>query len=104
MSDADDTPEDVIRVAQDRLDILDGLVRALEDPHALLDVLVRADDVETARQALQDAFGLTEIQAMAVLDLQFRRVPVWELQKIIAHRDEVAAVVAQLTSAQPGSS
>jgi len=104
MTDPGEPLDDQVRRAQDRLDILDGLVRALEDPHALLDLLLRTDDAEAARQTLQNEFGLTEIQAMAALDLQFRRVPARELQKIIADRDEVAAVVAQLTSAQPGGS
>ena len=103
MSDPDETLEK-IQHAQDRLAILDGLVRALEDPHALLDVLLQADDTETARQALQDAFGLSEIQAMAALDLQFRRVPSQELQRIRSNRDEVAAAIAQLTSAPSAGS
>jgi DNA gyrase subunit A len=100
MSEPDDTLEDQIRAAQDRLHVLEGLVRALEDPHALLDVLLRTDDVASARQALQTDVGLSEIQALATLDLQFRRAPRQELQKIVDARDELAAQLERLIAAR----
>lgn len=90
--------EEEIGRAEDRLHILDGLVRALEDPHALLDVLLGTDDAEGSREALRSAFGLSEIQSMAAMDLQLRRVSRHELQKIADARDEVAAQLARLRS------
>ena len=100
MGEKDEPLEDQIRAAQERLHILEGLVRALEDPHALLDTLLRAHDVASARQSLQTDFELSEIQAMAALDLQFRRAPRQELQKIIDARDEIAAHLDRLIAAR----
>ena len=55
-------------------------------------------DAEGSREALRSAFGLSEIQSMAAMDLQLRRVSRHELQKIADARDEVAAQLARLRS------
>lgn len=53
--------------------LLRALSEALEDPQAFLAVILASEDREAAMAALQDRYGWDEVQAMAVLDMQFRR-------------------------------
>lgn len=57
-----------------RLSILAAMEGALADPVRLVGALAGAADDEDAVQRVRDAFGLSEEQATAVLDLQFRRL------------------------------
>ena len=53
--------------------LLRALSEALEDPQALLAVILDSEDREAAMAALQERYGWDEVQAMTVLDMQFRR-------------------------------
>ena len=53
--------------------LLRALSEALEDPQALLAVILDCEDREAAMAALQERYGWDEVQAMTVLDMQFRR-------------------------------
>jgi DNA gyrase/topoisomerase IV subunit A len=47
---------------------------AANDAHGTLDAMLGASDPDTAGRALQQRYGFTELQATAVMDMQFRRV------------------------------
>lgn len=85
--------------ASERLAIYEALDRALADPHALLDLLISAENPEVAAAALQQRFGLDEMQAAAVLDLQFRRVTVQARARIVGLRKEEADYLTSLGDA-----
>ncbi len=72
-----------------RLHVLDGLGIAIQEARAVLDVVLEAADVDAARNAVQTRLGLDEIQANAVLDLQFRRTTELDRRKIEEHRQEL---------------
>ncbi|WP_341928274.1 hypothetical protein [Nocardioides psychrotolerans] len=57
-----------------RLHILDGLLRVLDDPHRFTDVVLSGTEIDDTVEALQEAFGFSHIQAVAALDMQFRRL------------------------------
>ena len=59
-----------------RLPVLEALSAALGDPHRLVDVLRDATDEEDARRRVAETFELTDLQAQAVLDQQFRLLTV----------------------------
>lgn len=50
------------------------ILQAISDPHPVLDLLLRAGDRSTANLALQERLGFDELQANAVMDIQFFRV------------------------------
>lgn len=85
---------------QEEIAIYDALLTALGDPHATLDVLLESEDADDARSRLQDGFGFTEIQARAVLDLQFRRTIPLERRRLIERQEELKAQLAHLEGLQ----
>ena len=80
--------------------LYDAIAVAVRDPHAILDVLLQAEGPEEARSLLQARFGFTEIQARAVLDLQFFRVSQVARKRIEDHREELVAHRAYLENLQ----
>ena len=66
--------EEQIRNLEERLKIHGALLAALSDPHDLLQILLDSTDPDAAAQALRSRFGISDFGAMAVLDMQFRRV------------------------------
>jgi DNA gyrase subunit A len=79
-----------LQQTEERLHILNGLVRAMQEPRAVLDVVLQATDVDAARNELQTRLGLDEIQAQTVLDMQFRQATQLNRSKIDEHRQEIA--------------
>ncbi|MCY3635394.1 MAG: DNA topoisomerase 4 subunit A [bacterium] len=82
--------------ARDRLHILEGLVVALDNIDQVVAIIRGSDDAAEARQRLQDALDLTEVQAAHILDMQLRRLTALEKQKIIDERDELIALIDEL--------
>ena len=82
--------------ARDRHHILEGLIIALDNIDQVVAIIRGSDDAAEARQRLQDALDLTEIQAAHILDMQLRRLTALEKQKIIDERDELVALIADL--------
>ena len=82
--------------ARDRHHILEGLITALDNIDEVVAIIRGSDDAAEARQRLQDALDLTEIQAAHILDMQLRRLTALEKQKIIDERDKLIALIDQL--------
>jgi DNA gyrase subunit A len=76
--------------ARDRAHILEGLKIALDNLDEVIRTIRQSADVETARRNLMSGFGLTEIQANAILEMQLRRLAALERKKI---EDEYLAVI-----------
>ena len=82
--------------ARDRHHILEGLITALDNIDEVVAIIRGSDDAAEARQRLQDALDLTEVQAAHILDMQLRRLTALEKQKIIDERDELVALIDHL--------
>ncbi len=76
--------------ARERAHILEGLKIALDNLDAVIRTIRESADVETARNALIELFGLSEIQAQAILDMRLARLAALERKKI---EDEYLAVI-----------
>ena len=76
--------------AQERAHILEGLKIALDNLDEVIATIRAAADVDAARQALIKRFGLTEVQANAILEMQLRRLAALERKKI---EDEYKAII-----------
>lgn len=68
--------------ADKRAHILEGLKIALDNLNKVIKIIREAKDVDTARQALMDNFGLTKIQAQAILDMRLQQLTGLERKKI----------------------
>ncbi|MEA3337960.1 MAG: DNA gyrase subunit A [Chloroflexota bacterium] len=78
-----------LRKARERAHILEGYLIALEFIDEVIDTIRQSESADAARLALMERFGLSEIQAQAILDLQLRRLAALEQQRIQDDYDEV---------------
>jgi DNA gyrase subunit A len=79
-----------LRKAEARAHILQGLKIALDHLDAVITLIRKATNPAEARTGLVTQFGLTLIQAQAILDMQLQRLTGLERQKIL---DELAELV-----------
>jgi DNA gyrase subunit A len=63
-----------LRKAEERAHVLEGYLTALDNLDAVIELIRAAADADEAREGLMDRFGLTEIQAQAILDLRLARL------------------------------
>src|SRR3990167_9171553 len=71
-----------LRRARERAHILEGLLIAVKNIDAVIETIKKSKDADLARENLMSRFALTEIQAVAILDMQLRRLAALERQKI----------------------
>ncbi len=82
--------------ARDRAHILEGLRIALGSLDAIIRTIRASQDAEDARAKLIENFGLSLVQAQAILDMQLRRLAALERQKIEDEYQEVMKTIAYL--------
>ena len=85
-----------LRKAEARQHLLEGYAIALEKIDDVIKVIRAADDTESARNELMQGFGLTEIQANAILDMQLRRLVRLERDQILEELKSVRANIKEL--------
>ena len=78
-----------LKKAKARAHVLEGLRIALEFLDEVIATIRRSESADVARTALMERFGLSEIQAQAILDMQLRRLAALERQKIEEEYQEV---------------
>jgi len=82
--------------AKKRAHILDGLLIALANLDEVIKTIRESRDAEVAKTNLMERFGLDEVQAQAILDMQLRRLAALERLKIEEEHKEVMAQIAGL--------
>jgi DNA gyrase subunit A len=85
-----------LRQAQERAHILEGLKIALDNMDQVIDTIRRSSSAEAARKNLMESFGLTQVQAQAILDMQLRRLAAMERKKINDEYTEILKTIAYL--------
>jgi DNA gyrase subunit A len=83
--------------AEERVHILKGLLLALSRIDEVIAAIRASDTAETAKNALIARFGLDEVQAQAILQMQLRRLAALEQQKILDERNELEQAIALLS-------
>ncbi len=87
-----------LRQARARLHILDGLLIAVNNIDAVIDTIKKSKDVEDAKQNLMKKFKLTDVQSVAILDMQLRRLAALEREKLQDEHAMVKETIDYLTS------
>ena len=87
-----------LRKAEERAHILEGLKIALDNLDAVIALIRRAQSPDEARAGLMSQFGLSEIQASAILDMRLQRLTQLERQKLIEEYQEVLKQIEYLKS------
>ncbi len=85
-----------LKQARAREHILLGLQIALDHIDEIIELIKQAGDREVARERLMQRFGLSELQARAILEMQLQRLTGLERQKILDELAEVQATIARL--------
>jgi len=75
-----------------RAHLLEGLLIAEENIDEVIRIIRTSYD--NAKENLMDAFGLSEIQAQAILDMQLKRLQGLEREKLQAEFDELQKMIA----------
>ena len=85
-----------LRKAEARAHILDGLRIALDNLDAVITLIRGSKTPPEARAGLTSTFGLSDIQAQAILDMQLQRLTGLERQKILDELAELTALITRL--------
>lgn len=85
-----------LRKAKERAHILEGLKIALDNIDAIVDTIKTSKDNAEALNRLMSNFGLDEVQAKAILDMQLRRLTGLERDKILDELHNLEITIADL--------
>jgi DNA gyrase subunit A len=85
-----------LRQAEARAHILEGLLVALDNLDEVIALIRASRDPEAARLGLQDKFGLTEIQAHAIVEMRLRQLTALESDKIKAEHADLMERITEL--------
>ena len=78
-----------LKKASERLHIVLGLLIAQDNIEEVIHTIRAAKDPEAGRQALMEKFGLSELQAAAIMEMRLRALTGLEHGKLTAERDEL---------------
>jgi DNA gyrase subunit A len=85
-----------LKQAKERAHILEGLKIALENIDKIIATIKKSATAEDARHELMSGFGLSQLQAQAILDMQLRRLANLERKKIVDEYAELVKTIAYL--------
>ncbi len=84
--------------AERRAHILQGYLIALDNLDEVISLIRNSKDPDTAREGLISRFGLSEIQAKAILDMRLQRLTGLERDKIQQEYKEVMELIDRLNA------
>lgn len=82
-----------LRKAEADIHILRGLLKALDALDEVIALIRRSPTVDEAKAGLIDLLEIDEVQALAILNMQLRRLAALERQKIIDEHDRLEAMI-----------
>ena len=85
-----------LRKAEARAHILEGLRIALDHIDAVITLIRQSKSTPEAKTGLMTTFGLSDIQAQAILDMQLQRLTGLERQKILDELAELVQLIERL--------
>lgn len=88
--------QDELSQARNRAHILEGLLIALENLDDVIQTIRDSKTQEDAKNSLMKKFGLSEIQSLAILDMQLKRLAALERQKIEDEYEAIKKILSNL--------
>ena len=85
-----------LRLAQERVHILEGLVKALDHIDEVIETIKKSETKEDAHAELMKKFKLTDVQTNAILEMKLQTLAGLERSKIIAEYKEKLALMEEL--------
>ena len=87
-----------LRKAEERMHIVQGLIIAQDNIDEVVRIIRQSKSVDEARGTLMERFGLSEIQATAIVDMRLRALTGLERDKLVAEHDELQKTIDYLTA------
>ncbi|MEO6406825.1 MAG: DNA gyrase subunit A [Ferruginibacter sp.] len=85
-----------LRKAEERAHILEGYIIALDNLDAVIQLIRNSSTPNLAQEGLISNFGMSEIQAKAVLELRLQRLTGMEIDKIREEHAEILKLIESL--------
>ena len=85
-----------LTAAEKRAHILEGLKICLDNLDEVISTIRESPDASTAQERLIERFGLSELQAKAILEMRLQRLTGMERKKIDIEYTEVLALIEEL--------
>ncbi len=85
-----------LKKALDRAHILEGLIIALDHVDEVIKIIRESDTVEEAKAILCTRFGLTDLQASAIVEIRLRQLARMEKKKLEDELAELKALIEKL--------
>jgi DNA gyrase subunit A len=85
-----------LRQREARLHVVEGLLVALDDLDAVIELIRSSRDPDAARDGLIAQFGLTRIQAQAILDLRLQRLTALEADRLRQEHGDLVERIREL--------
>ncbi|MCP3676020.1 MAG: DNA gyrase subunit A [Deltaproteobacteria bacterium] len=85
-----------LRKAKERAHILEGLKIALDNLDAVIKLIRKSKSPTEAKEGLIKTFGLTDVQAKAILDMRLQRLTALEREKILEEYRELLKLIKGL--------
>ena len=83
-----------LRKAEERLHIVLGLLIAQDNIDEVIRIIRAAKSVDEAKENLCSRFGLSDLQAAAIVEMRLRALTGLERGKLVAERDELQRLIA----------
>ncbi len=87
----------LLRKARERMHILEGLRIVLLNIDDVIQLIKQSESPQQARQGLMERYGLSEIQAQAILDLRLQKLTGLERLAVEKEHQELSAEIDRLT-------
>ena len=71
-----------LKKIEDRLHIIEGLLKVIEDIDNVVRIIKTSESVQVARQQLMASYNLDEVQVKAILDMKLSRLAHLEVEKL----------------------
>jgi DNA gyrase subunit A len=85
-----------LRKARERAHILEGLLIAIDHLDEVIRLIRAAESADVARGQLMERYDLSEVQAVAILDMQLRRLAALERRRLQEEYRELMERIAEL--------
>ena len=87
-----------LRKAEERMHIVQGLLIAQDNIDEIVHIIRSSSTPDAAKLTMMERFGLTDIQASAIIDMRLRALTGLERDNLIAERDELERQITYFNS------
>ena len=87
-----------LRIAKERVHILEGLLMALQHIDAIVELIKKSRSPKIAQEQLRQQYTLSEKQSEAILDMKLQRLTGLEQEKIKGEHTELCTLILELES------